>query len=241
MTDVTKKKRLTRNALVHGLYSKDVLLPWDSKDDFEKLHKDLRSEFFPCGRAEEEAVLDLAFAYWNKQTLWRMRQSVVLKDPFTSDIVQTKGKSWYRVRKRLRAQAWSERSLQGVAKEIVSTLRSELQRFQQQIQESSDREEIKTLDEKMGACIRLLADHATPFLVLATQAPNAEKAFDNAYAPESMEKILRLEAALDARIAKILARLVGSSSARLQEEAQAVSSRSSRTIDPDIHRATERG
>ena len=61
----------------------------------------------------------------------------------------------------------------------------------------------------MGACLRLLADHAAPFLLLVTQAPNAEKAFDNAYAPESMEKMVRLEAALDARIAKILARLVG--------------------------------
>ncbi len=41
------------------------------------------------------------------------------------------------------------------------------------------------------------------------QGPNAEQAFDAAYAAESMEKIVRLEAALDARIAKVLARLVG--------------------------------
>ena len=41
------------------------------------------------------------------------------------------------------------------------------------------------------------------------QGPNAEQAFDKAYAPESMEKLVRLEAALDARIAKVLARLVG--------------------------------
>jgi hypothetical protein len=154
-------------------------------------------------------VLDLAFAYWNKQTLWRMRQSTVLKDPFTRDIAETEGDSWHGVRKGLRAQARSGRSLLGIAKELASTLRSELQRFQRQIQETSDREEIKMLDEKMGACIRLVADHAAPFLALATQAPNAEKSFDHAYAPESMEKFVRLEAALDARIAKLLARLVG--------------------------------
>ena len=209
MTEVRKKKPHNRNALVHGFYSKDGLLPWDSKDDFEKLHQDLRAEFLPCGRAEEETVLDLAFVFLNKQTLWRMRQSAVLKDPFTSDIVQTEGESWHEVRKGLRAQARSARSLLGFAKDLVSTLRLELQGFQQQIQSTSDREEIKTLDEKMATCIRLLADHATPFLVLATQAPNAEKAFDSAYAPESMEKFVRLEAALDARIAKLLARLVG--------------------------------
>ena len=40
------------------------------------------------------------------------------------------------------------------------------------------------------------------------QGPNAEKAFDNVYSPESMEKIVRLEAAIDARIAKVMGRLV---------------------------------
>ena len=62
---------------------------------------------FPRGRAEEEAVLDLAIAHWNKHTLWRMRQSAVLKDPFTSDIVQTGRTSWQGVRKQLRASARS--------------------------------------------------------------------------------------------------------------------------------------
>jgi hypothetical protein len=41
------------------------------------------------------------------------------------------------------------------------------------------------------------------------QVPDAEQAFDAAYATESMEKMVRLEAALDTRIAKVLARLVG--------------------------------
>jgi hypothetical protein len=60
MNDTKLKQSRGRNALVHGLYAKDVLLPWDSKDDFEKLHEDLKAEFSPRGRAEEEAVLDLA-------------------------------------------------------------------------------------------------------------------------------------------------------------------------------------
>ena len=209
MTDVTKKKARSRKPLVHGLYAKEVVLSWDSKDDFEKLHEDLRAEFFPCGRAEEEAVLDLAVAHWNKHTLWRMRQSAVLKDPFTWDIVQTGCKSWQGVRKQLRAMARSGGSLQGIGEAALSNLRSEMERVQRKIEQSSDREEIKRLEHKMGACLRLLTDHVTLFLLLATQAPNAEKAFDNAYAPESMEKLIRLEAALDARIAKILARLVG--------------------------------
>jgi hypothetical protein len=211
MKDVRKKKPRSQNARVHGLHAKDFLLPWDSKDEFVKMHEDLKVEWFPRGRAEEEGVLDLAIAHWNKHTHWRMRQSAVLKDPFTSDIVQTGRTSWQGIRKQLRASARSADSLQNVAKDILSSLRSELEQVQREIGQTSDREEIKKLEHKMGAFVRLLADHVAPFLLLVTQtqAPTAEKAFDNAYAPESMEKLVRLEAAHDARIAKILARLVG--------------------------------
>ena len=181
----------------------------ESRDDFEKLHADLRAEFSPCGRAEEEAVLDLAVAHWNKQTVWRMRQCAVLKDPFTSDIVQTGRKSWSGIRKELRAKARSEESLPRLAEEIFADLRSEVERVQRKIEQTSDREEIAKLENKMGACMRLLTEYGGPFLVLMTKVPTAENAFDNAYAPECMEKFVRLEALIDGRITKILARLVG--------------------------------
>jgi hypothetical protein len=43
-----------KNALVHGVYAEDVLLPWESREDLEKLLADLREEFGPDGRMEEE-------------------------------------------------------------------------------------------------------------------------------------------------------------------------------------------
>src|SRR5215469_5037466 len=103
----------SRNALVHGLYAKDVLFPWDCKEGFEKLHEDLKVEFSPHGRAEEEAVLDLAMLHRQKHTLWRMRQVAVLKDPFTADILETERKSWSGIRKSLRSAAKNERTLLG--------------------------------------------------------------------------------------------------------------------------------
>ena len=171
MSDAKKKKPRNRNALVHGLYAKDVLLPWDSKEDFERLHEDLKAEFDPRGRAEEEAVLDLALLHWNKQTLRRMRQSAVLKDPFTWDIVQTERKSWHEIRKRLRAAAKDARSLQGVADATFSNLQSQVKRLERKIEQSSDSEEIKRLENKMGTCLRLIAEHVTPFLQTLRQGP----------------------------------------------------------------------
>jgi len=208
MSDVTKKRPRNRNALVHGLYAKDVLLPWDSKEDFEKLHEDLKAEFSPRGRAEEEAVLDLAFLYWRKQTLWRMAQSAVLKDPFTFDILQTERKSWSGIRKRLRAAANDARSLQGMAEANVAKFQSQVERWQRQIEKSTDKEEIKVFEGKISTCLRLMSEHAAPLALTLMQGPNAEKAFDNAYSPESVEKIVRIEALIDVRISKVLARIV---------------------------------
>jgi len=208
MSDVTKKRPRNRNALVHGLYAKDVLLPWDSKEDFEKLHEDLKAEFSPRGRAEEEAVLDLAFLYWKKQTLWRTAQSAVLKDPSTFDILQTERKSWSGIRKQLRAAAKDARSLQGMAEANVSEFQSQLERLQREMERSADKNEIKVLEAKISACMRLISENVAPLAVTLMQAPNAEKAFDNVYSPESMEKIVRIEVLIDVRIGKVLARIV---------------------------------
>lgn len=209
MNDTTVKRSRSRNALVHGLYAKDVLLPWDSKEDFEKLHEDLKAEFSPRGRAEEEAVLDLAFLHWHKQTIWRMWQTAVLKDPFTQDILETGRKSWSGIRKGLRAAAKDQRTLQGMANAQSAKLLSRVVRLEKKIATASDKEEIKLIEDKINALLHIINDHVLRLVQVLTQGPNAEQAFDKAYAAESMEKIVRLEAALDARIGKVLARLVG--------------------------------
>ena len=195
---------------MHGLYAKDVLLPWDSKEDFEKLHEDLKAEFSPRGRAEEEAVLDLAFLHWHKQTIWRMWPTAVLKDPFTGDIVETERKSWSGIRKRLRSAAKDERTLVGALESgTAAQLLAQITRLQKEMGATSDTEEVKRVEEKMIAELRALNDYVLPLLERLRQGPNAEQAFDKAYSVDSLEKVIRLEAALDARIGKVLARLVG--------------------------------
>ncbi len=203
-----RKKHHSRNALVHGLYAKDIILPWDSRADFEKLHADLKAEFSPHGRSEEEVVLELAILYWQKHTLWRMRQAKILKDPFTQDIRQTDCNSWSEIRKSLRASAAETRSLQNSASEDLARLHSLVKKLHEQIQESTDRDEIKILEQKVDAHLRTITERGVPLLQILMGIPTAEQAFDNAYPPESLEKIVRLEAMLDGRISKLLARLV---------------------------------
>ena len=209
MKEIKKNKSRSRNALVHGLYAKDILLPWDSKDEFERLHAELKVEFMPHGRAEEETILDLALLHWQKHTLWRMRQTAVLKDPFTQDILETERKSWSGIRKRLRSRAKSERTVLGAFAAEQAKMFSEIAQMRNEMEAASDEQEVRLITEKIGSLLRMLRDHGFPILQASQQGPNAEQAFDSTYDPEGLEKIVRLEALLDARIAKVLARLVG--------------------------------
>jgi hypothetical protein len=203
------EKNVSRtNALLHGVYTRDVLMPWDSKEDFLQLHRELVEEFFPNGRAEEETVLDLAFQHWHKRTLWRLWQSAVIRDKFTEEILQTGGKSWIQVRRRLRAAARDERTLLGTIEDTVTKSVSEVQRLGKKIVKNSGPQEIADLAPRLDALLKVVTDSLLPLLNSVRQAPDAEQAFDNAHAPDGLEKIMRLEAAVDARIGKLLSRLV---------------------------------
>jgi cytochrome P450 len=60
----------------------------------------------------------------------------------------------------------------------------------------------------LSAGIELVNKSLLPLLEQVQQLPDAEGAFDKNYLPEALEKVVRLEASIDARISKVLARLV---------------------------------
>ena len=91
--------------LSHGIFSKDVLLAWDDREEFAKLLDGLTLEFFPDGQSEQEAVFDLAQLYWQKRTLWRLRTAAVLRDHHTQEILATGEMSWVAIRRALRKKA----------------------------------------------------------------------------------------------------------------------------------------
>ena len=69
MVKKTKSAGVHKNALTHGIYAQDIVLPWEIEQDFVDLYEGLRNEFEPDGQAEEEAVLGIAGLYWKKRRL----------------------------------------------------------------------------------------------------------------------------------------------------------------------------
>jgi hypothetical protein len=195
-------------SIVHGLYAKDLLLPWDDRDEFAALHGELKKELFPSGASEAECVFELAHLYWQKRTLWRLRTATVLRDRFTFEIVATERKSWAGIRRGLREKAREEQTLVQTMEASVAELAANARRLGKKLAKgASSPEEVQNLTPLLSAGIKLV-NRLLPLLEQVRQLPDAEGAFDRNYLPEALEKVVRLETMIDARISKVLARLV---------------------------------
>jgi hypothetical protein len=61
------KERSKRNALKHGIFSKEVLLPGESQAEFDSLLRGLREHFQPVGKFEKDLVDLLALTRWHQR------------------------------------------------------------------------------------------------------------------------------------------------------------------------------
>ena len=204
---VTKKQKKS-GRIAHGLYAKDVLLPWDDREQFDALHNDLKKEFFPSGPSEEECVLDLAQLFWQKRTLWRLRTATVSRDRFTEDIVATEKKSWVGIRQTLREKAREEHTVLQSLETTVANAVSDMARVMRKFAADPSAEEVEKLGPLLSIGLDIVRKSVMPLLEEVRQLPNAEGAFDKNYLPEALEKIVRIETSIDARIGKVMARIV---------------------------------
>ncbi len=63
------KTKRSQNALTHGLYARDTLLPWEDPEAFDALHQAIHEELGPSGPLEESAVRAIAELEWRKHRL----------------------------------------------------------------------------------------------------------------------------------------------------------------------------
>ena len=59
----------SKNALTHGVYAEEVVLPWEDAQAFDKLHQEIRRDLKPSGYLQEEEVCDIAKEIWRKKRL----------------------------------------------------------------------------------------------------------------------------------------------------------------------------
>src|SRR6476659_9366735 len=61
------KSNSSKNALAHGFYATDVVLPWENQQEFDDLLRRYQNEYPPDGVSEEAAVFELASLEWKRR------------------------------------------------------------------------------------------------------------------------------------------------------------------------------
>lgn len=71
------KKRVSQNALKSGVYARDIVLPTESRTDFEGLHQQFINDFKPQDIAGAQLVHDMAVVVWKRMRLERIENKVL--------------------------------------------------------------------------------------------------------------------------------------------------------------------
>jgi len=74
-----RKKDRSKNALKHGAFSRELILPGESKKEYELLLAELEAEYSPSGPSEIYLVNHLASLLWRERRLQVYRQAKLEK------------------------------------------------------------------------------------------------------------------------------------------------------------------
>jgi hypothetical protein len=81
----------SRNAISHGAYSSQVVLPGENEQEFNDLHESFRDELGPNGALEDETVFDIARLHWTKRRLNVWTQLLARRNPGLNGLTDIRG------------------------------------------------------------------------------------------------------------------------------------------------------
>ncbi|HEY6018894.1 MAG TPA: hypothetical protein VIY48_03095, partial [Candidatus Paceibacterota bacterium] len=207
------KKIGNQNALSHGVYSKNVVLPWESQDDYEMLYKDFYEEWEPKGRTQVEAVLDLTNYTWMKHRMMKGSQLPFFRSTISAEL-KSKETSWDDI---VRHQAMIPKQAHGAILNVNKFMSNldvvfEMIRSRPYAQDNADgkvvQQQLKQLQYDVMTLIeKTKTDVITKVEILEEIVQESANRFEQAYRAEEFDKQLDLAAKIDARIEKTLRRL----------------------------------
>jgi hypothetical protein len=200
-----KERKKPGNALAHGYYSTDVILPWESKSAFRKLHKEMLTEFKPAGAIEQELVHDLTRISWYKRRVVRAGNLVYRADPLSAELekagitgVNNLRRAVRERREELGARGTFDTFTNALAQLSTATFARTLRDIEGGQKEAERMQKIlQEIHSEIKKCVELEAT-----------LNREQSVFERAYIPERLEQLFRIEALLDSRFQKTLQRLL---------------------------------
>jgi hypothetical protein len=208
----------TKNALSHGAYSSDVILPLENSNDFNELHQELREELFASGRSEEEAVAELACLHWKKRRLNVAFQLAARRDAHFSKLVEAGQRDGWNGIIDYIANASDDRnaSIRELNKLYVVAAKGTYACMSKETEKmlAADAANQTAEQTTLQALIRMLKELqvvSAPIGCLLRMIENGQldqERWHSPYKAEVLEKELKIAGEIDKRIEKVMRRLV---------------------------------
>ncbi|HEY3417792.1 MAG TPA: hypothetical protein VGM23_12985 [Armatimonadota bacterium] len=85
------KYRSSKNAIKHGFYAREVLIPQEEGEDFDEFAQAMRDDLQPCGALEEVLATQVVVSAWRLKRLTRIESGVF------ADFLSKAQREWARV------------------------------------------------------------------------------------------------------------------------------------------------
>ena len=207
------KKLGNKNALRHGGYSQGIL-PWESPEEFEALHKGLKEDWKPVGVLQEQAVLTLCQWMWRRRRVILASEISYLRSPVPEglktgelsldDLAAYQGNVPTRVEEFIKAQIELADSLRKLSDKIGEHYywTNTIEGKEVQFQLAKLRSDVANLTGKVRDRDRVLGGDS-----IRVAVEKITNLFDEVYQPEEIEKQTRLLAMVDREIDRSIKRL----------------------------------
>ena len=187
----------TKNALIHGVYASEILLSGESEEDFTELYKAFHGELNPGSPLEEEVVLDITRLHWLKRRAMHAARGESRVEP--NDALEVR----YKIINLAKTSPFFK-AIRRIEVETLPVLERELEACASE-QGRQDIGKCKRIFEQLKECQENYFNSKQESDREMSNATSVERT----YYPADLERILKIEAMIDTRIEKALARLAG--------------------------------
>jgi hypothetical protein len=195
------------NALVHGVYSSDIILPWEKAEEFHQLLAGLRGDFCPQGTIENDIVFDIACLHWKKRRVNRIMQLALVQNEFAAKIEETGKRSVEGMRTAIDVQRLKQERKRTKITAGISDLSDAMVSLAAEVS-NKKRPSLGKLGANIRSILGVLENLEPTIIATQSKAEIDGKAFDLGPCVDILSKALELEARLVGLIAKAIQRLV---------------------------------
>ena len=194
----------SKNALTHGYYASDIVLPSENEQEFEALLQAYRTEYCPDGVSEEAAVFDLASLQWKKRRFEAgSRQAQQMQRDYSA-VADTTSDGWNLLADATRAAAKSQ-------SEAAQVVCQQIWKYTERVVKGEADAQSQPVEfERLNVLAKELNLVSKDLVVPLLQAAEKQKLdqIERAYHPDITERELKIQADFGRQIQNTIKRLV---------------------------------